>query len=133
VLADESEREVIHRAERGGGRHAAVRNDQAPGLHAHLGVALREQVRVEPGGRGLAAVEQARFGEQEGAHADRGDRGACPGLRPDRIHLGPQPGERDIEAGIAGELEARHDQHVHRSQCPDLDGESAGRHHPAPW
>lgn len=70
--------------------------------HAHAGVALLEHVAVRPVRGRLPAVEQAGFGEQDGAGTGRGNRRAP-------FVAGAEPGRFDVEASV-DRLTGRHGQ-----------------------
>ena len=111
----EMQHHVAHRVDTAGAVEAVGVGDEAPALQGHARIALVEVVEVIPVGGGIAAIQQARLGEEitAGAHAADGgtqrvlrsqpgrDAGMC---ADDGVRIAPQGGDEDqIGAGNVGQ------------------------------
>jgi hypothetical protein len=126
VLADQVEREVVHGAEGAGRRDPSLGDDQLVAVHVGGGIAPGEVLGEEPRGGRPPAVEQARLGEQERAHADPDDRGAGCGGRVDHLGLHGPRREDPVELRRGADLEARDDEDVDGAHGVDRDPGAAG-------
>ena len=131
VFAHEAERKVVHRAEGRGGRDPAVRHHQTLWAHPCRRVASCELVGEQPGGRGVAAVEESRLSQEERSDADGHDGDAIGLEATNRLDLGRQGRQRVGEVEALGELEARNDEDIGLADRGGADRETAGRRHPA--
>ena len=79
ILRDHRERQIDAGGDAGRAPDIAVAHEDAVGLELHLRIGGEKLPRALPMGGGAAAVEQAGFGEHEGAGADAGDADAALG------------------------------------------------------
>ena len=82
LLADQPEGEIDVAEGGPGGEHLAGADQHPAFVQFHPGVALAEQRRQPPGGGCRLPVENARFGQDEGADAGGPQLAATPGVRP---------------------------------------------------
>lgn len=112
VLADQSEREVVHGAEGRRRGHSGVGDDEVLGLDVSAGASSSQLVGEEPRRRRPAALEQSRLREQEGADTDRHHDIAGRGMRADRRDLRGEGRKLRVHIETLHELEAGYDKDV---------------------
>eukprot|EP01136_Pigoraptor_vietnamica_P006590 Opistho-1_new@39680 len=111
---DQRQHQVERRDAAGAGEPVAVDDEQVLG-ERNLGELLADRREVLPVDGGAVAVEEARFGEREGAGTEAAERDAAAGEAAQRVRQPPVDGVADGDA-------AADEQHVERSGLGELHG-----------
>jgi hypothetical protein len=98
ICLNERERQVDAGRHSGGTPDVMIRDEDPVGVDLNRGIALLQPMRHAPMRRGAFAVEEAGFGEQEGAGADAGDPRGSAGEARDGVHFAGSEHRCDLAA-----------------------------------